>query len=80
MRILSLETSSNPDTVRGASCFLGTVGSRRAAGTGRVDPQPDTNPSQLWFAVKRAFRQELQGEAKSKKAPVEGGLEVSLKP
>ena len=48
---------------------------RRAAGTGREDPQPDTNPSQLCFAVKfgRLYI-ELRKEAESKKAPLEGGL------
>ena len=45
-----------------------------SSGTGREDPQPDTNPSQLWFAVKRAFYAEPRGEAESKKAPLEGGF------
>ena len=58
----------------GTNCLLGTLPSRRAAGTGREDPQPDTNPFQLWFAVKTAFYAELRGEAESKKAPLEGGL------
>ena len=57
------------DRVREAKCLLGTLASRRAAGTGREDPQPDSNPSQLRFAVKPA---ELRGEAESKKAPLEG--------
>ena len=30
------------------------LASRRAAGTGRDHPQPDANPSQLWFGVERA--------------------------
>ena len=34
-------------------CLLETLASRRAAGTGHEDPQPDINASQLWFAVKR---------------------------
>ena len=38
------------------------------------DPQPDTNPSQLWLAVKRTSYAELRGEAESKKASLEGGL------
>ena len=48
---------------------------RRAAVTGRENPQPDTNPSQFCFAVKfgRLYI-ELRKEAKSKKAPLEGGL------
>ena len=37
---------------REAGCLLETLASCRAAGTGREDPQPDTNPSQLWLAVK----------------------------
>ena len=48
--------SSNPDRVRKAKCLLGTLASRQAAGTGREDPQPDSNPFQL------------RGEAESKKA------------
>ena len=34
-----------------------------------ADPQPGTNPSQLWFAVKRACYAELRGEVESKRAP-----------
>ena len=40
---------------------------RRAAGTGREDPQPDTNPSQHFLVVNVV-------EAESKEAPLEGGL------
>ena len=37
-----------------------------------VDPQPDTNPSQLWFAVNCGrLCVELRREAESKKASVE---------
>ena len=44
----------------------------RAAGPGREDPQPDTDPSQL---VKRGrLCDELRKEAESKKAPLEVGL------
>ena len=59
--------------MRGAGCLLETLASRRAAGTGREEPQPDTNPSQLWLAVKcgRSFV-ELRREAESTKAPIEG--------
>ena len=61
--------------MRGAGCLLETLASRRAAGAGREDPQPDTNPSQLWLAVKCGrLCVELRGEAGSKKAPLEGGL------
>ena len=59
---------------REAKCLLGTLASRRAGGTGREDPQPDSTPSQLRFAVKRTFSAELRGEAKSEKAPLKGGL------
>ena len=40
--------SSNPERVRGAN-LLGTLASRRAAGTAREEPQPDSNPSQFWL-------------------------------
>ena len=54
-------------------CWL--LAFRRAAGTGREDPQPDTNPSQLCFAMKFGrLYSELRKEAESKKAPLEGGL------
>ena len=44
-------------------------------GTGREDPQPDTNPFQLWFAVKCGrLCVELRREAESKKTPLDGGL------
>ena len=65
--------SSNPDRVPEAKCLLGTLVSRRAAGTGREDPQPDSNSFQLRFAVKRKFSADLRGKAESKKAPLEGG-------
>ena len=35
--------------------MLETLASRRGAGTGCEDPQPDTNPSQLWFAPPRGW-------------------------
>ena len=44
--------------------------------SGREDPQPNTNPFQLWLAVKRAlctFYAKLRGEAESKTAPLERG-------
>ena len=66
--------------VREAKCLLGALASRRAAGTGREDPQPDSNPFQLRFFVKRTFSAKLRGEAKSKKAPLEGGWGVNPKP
>ena len=66
-----VSTSSSPDKARGSRLF---VGIRRAAGTGREDPQPDTNPSQLCFAVFGRLYIELRKEAESKKAPLEGGL------
>ncbi|OLQ11428.1 hypothetical protein AK812_SmicGene4762 [Symbiodinium microadriaticum] len=48
---------------------MGARGSER----GREDPQPDSNPSQLRFAVQRTFSAELRREAESKKACLEGG-------
>ena len=55
--------------------FVGNLAYRRAAGAGREDPQPDTNPSQLWFVVKFGrLCVELRREAKSKKASFERGL------
>ena len=47
---------------------------RRAAGTGREDPQPDTNPSQQCLVVQLSVEQRKRKEAESKKAPLEGGL------
>ena len=60
-------------------CWL--LAFRRAAGTGREHPQPDTNSSQLCFAVTfgRLYI-ELRKAAESKKAPLEGGLGVNPKP
>ena len=71
---------SNPDRVREAKCLLGTLVSRRAAGTGREDPRPDSNPFQLRLAVKRTFSAELRGEAESKKPPLDWGWGVNPKP
>ena len=67
-------TSSSPDRAReGPGCLLETCFSS-SGGTGRKDPQPDTNPSQLCFAVFGRLYIELRKEAESKKAPLEGGL------
>ena len=70
-RCLHFEPTSQG--VRG-KLFVGNLASRRGAGTGREDPQPDTNPSQLWLAVKRSFYAELlRREAGSKKKGIRGG-------
>ena len=46
-----------------------------AAGTGREDPQPDTNPSQQCLVVQcGCLCVEQRKEAKSKNTPLEGGL------
>ena len=67
-------TSSDPDRVRGPDCLLETLVCIRAAGTGREDARPDTNPSQLWAVRTGCLCVELRKEAESKKAPVEVGL------
>ena len=55
--------------------MLETLSSRRAAGTGREDPQPYTNPSQHCFVVQcGVLCVEQQKEAESKKTLLEGGL------
>ena len=52
----------------------------RFSSSGR-QTQPDTNPSQLWLALKRAFRAELRKGAESKKTPLEAcGVNPNLKP
>ena len=52
-----------------------------AAGTGREDPQPDTNPSQQCLVVQcGCLCVEQRKEAKSKKTPLEGVWGVNLKP
>ena len=40
-KVVLCRLSSNPYRVREAKCLLGALTSRRAAGTGREDPQPD---------------------------------------
>ena len=53
-------------------CWLEAKASRRAAGTGSEDPQPDTKPSQPWFATKCGrFYIELGRGAESQKAPLD---------
>ena len=71
-KVVLCRLSSNPYRVREAKCLLGALTSCRAAGTGREDPQPDNNPFQLRFTVKRTFSAKLRGEAESKKAPLRG--------
>ena len=61
--------SSNPHRVREARCLLGTLVSRRAAGTGREDPQPDNNPFQLRFCCDTHILCRVRREAESEKAP-----------
>ena len=64
--------------LRGADCLLETAAFRRAAGTGREDPQPDTSASQLWFAVQcGCLCVEMHG---SEKAPLTGVWGVSPRP
>ena len=55
--------------------FVGNPCFSSSGRTGRQDPQPDTNPSQLWLAVKCGrLCVEPRKEAESQKAPLEGGL------
>ena len=61
--------SSKPHRVREARCLLGTLVSRRAAGTGREDPQPDNNPFQLRFCCDTHILCRVRREAESEKAP-----------
>ena len=51
------------------------VGDLRLSSRGHEDPQPDTNPSQLFCSEAFMFVG-LPKEAESKKALIEGGLEV----
>ena len=52
---------------------LETLSSRRAAGTGREDLQPHTNPSQLWFVLKcDHFMQSCDGKQIARKPPLGG--------
>ena len=71
-KVVLCRLSSNPYRVREAKCLLGALTSRRAAGTGREDPQPDNNPFQLRFTVTRTFCAKLRREAESEKAPWRG--------
>ena len=54
------------------------LASRRAAGTGHEDPQPDTDPSQLWFAVK--YGRLCVKLSKEKEGPSGGGFGGNPKP
>ena len=54
---------------------------RRAAGTGREDPQPGANPSQQCLVVQCVcLFVEQRKEAKSKEAPLEGVWGLNPKP
>ena len=61
--------SSISHKVREAKCLLGILVSRRAAGTGREDPQPDNNPFQLRFTMKRTFCAECEGKQRARQPP-----------
>ena len=60
-------TSSNPYTME-RRVFVGT---RRAAGTGREDPQHHTNPSQPWFDV-NVYLSNCEGKQGARKPPLGG--------
>ena len=72
-KVVLCRLSSNPYRVREAKCLLGALTSRRAAGTGREDPQPDNNPFQLRFCCDTHILCRVRREAESEKAPLEGG-------
>ena len=73
-KVVLCRLSSNPYRVREAKCLLGALTSRRAAGTGREDPQPDNNPFQLRFCCDTHILCRVRREAESEKAPPGGGL------
>ena len=68
-KVVLCRLSSNPYRVREAKCLLGALTSRRAAGTGREDPQPDNNPFQLRFCCDTHILCRVRREAESEKAP-----------
>ena len=68
-KVVLCRLSSNPYRGREAKCLLGALTSRRAAGTGREDPQPDNNPFQLRFCCDTHILCRVQREAESEKAP-----------
>ena len=72
---------SNPDRVRRVKCLLETLSSRRAAGTGREDLQPHTNPSQLRFALTwNHLMQSCEEKQRARKPPLRGVWGVNPKP
>ena len=65
----------------GRSVCWKTLSSRRAAGTGREDLQPHTNPSQLWFALKCGhLMQSCEGKQRARKPPLRGFRGRTLNP
>ena len=78
---VGVSTSSSPDRARGPGCLLETLACRRVAGTGREDPQPDTSPSQLRFAVNLgAYISNCERKQRARKPPLRGVWGVNPKP
>ena len=77
----SFNNPSDAHRVRrvGCHCLSETLASRRAAGTGREDPQPHTNPFQLWFAM-TCGRLCVEQRRESRKKEMRGIWGVNPKP
>ena len=61
--------SSNLDRVREAKCLLGALASRRAAGTGREDPQPNSNPLAPFCCETHIFCRAARGSREQESPP-----------
>ena len=74
-------TSCDPARVRGAGCLMETHAFHRAAGTGREDPQPDTNPSQQCLVVQLSVEvSNSERKQRARKPPLRGVWGVNPKP
>ena len=70
--------------LRGATdgLFVGNPYFSSSGRTGREDPQPDTNPSQMWLAVKSLSVSNCEGKQKARKLPLRGvwGVNPTVNP
>ena len=70
--------------LRGATdgLFVGNPYFSSSGRTGREDPQPDTNPSQMWLAVKSVSVSNCEGKQKARKLPLRGvwGVNPTVNP